>query len=103
MREYPSDIAFTPAVKAIQAATSASTAWASIRLAPSRRISLRTSWPVGNGTIRMSVVDPLMAGYSSASWAIGELLSGCITKDTPPPFNLPSTTFGSTPVIRRYP
>lgn len=34
MREYPSDIAFTPAVKAIQAATSASTAWASIRPGP---------------------------------------------------------------------
>jgi hypothetical protein len=58
---------------AFQAATSASTAWASSRLAPSRRISLSTSWPVGNGTIRRSIVDSLMAGYSSASWAIGEL------------------------------
>ncbi len=25
------------------------------------------------------------------------LFSDCITKDTPPPFNLPSTTFGYTP------
>ena len=47
--------------------------------------------------MRMSVVDSFMAGYSSASWAIGELFSGCITKDTPPPFNLPYTTFGYTP------
>jgi putative transposase len=38
-----------------------------------------------------------MAGYSSASWAIWCARNGCITKDTPPPFNLPSTTFGYTP------
>jgi hypothetical protein len=45
----------------------------------------------------LSVIDSLMGGYSSASWAIGELFSDCITKDIPPPFNLPSTTFGYTP------
>jgi hypothetical protein len=39
-----------------------------------------------------------MAGYSWASWAIGVLLSDCITKDTPPPFTSPNTTFGYTPV-----
>src|SRR3954451_20391009 len=38
-----------------------------------------------------------MAGYSSASWAIGVLFSDCITKDTPPPFTPPNTTFGYTP------
>jgi hypothetical protein len=38
-----------------------------------------------------------MAGYSSASWAKWCARNGCITKDTPPPFNLPSTTFGYTP------
>jgi hypothetical protein len=38
-----------------------------------------------------------MAGYSSASWAIGVLCNDCITKDTPPPFSLPYTTFGYTP------
>src|SRR3954469_236198 len=38
-----------------------------------------------------------MAGYSSASWAIGVLFSDCITKDTPPPFTSPNTTFGYTP------
>jgi len=37
--------------------------------------------------MRISVVDRLMAGYSSASWAIGVLLSDCITKDTPTPFH----------------
>ena len=58
---------------------------------------MRTSWPVGSGTMRMSVVDSLMAGYSSASWAIWCARNGCITKDTPPPFNLPYTTFGYTP------
>ena len=51
--------------------------------------------------MRISVVDWLMAGYSSASWAIGVLCNGCITKDTPPPFNLPSTTFGYTPILSR--
>jgi hypothetical protein len=61
--------------------------------ASGRMTAVRTSWPVGHGTIRMSVVDSLMAGSSSASQATGELSSGCITKDTPPPFNLPSTTF----------
>ena len=39
-----------------------------------------------------------MAGYSSASWAKWCARNGCITKDTPPPFNLPSTTSGYTPV-----
>src|SRR4051812_32297064 len=39
-----------------------------------------------------------MAGYSSASWASWCARNGCITKDTPPPFSLPSTTFGYTPV-----
>jgi hypothetical protein len=45
-----------------------------------------------------------MAGYSSASWANRCARNGCITKDTPPPFNLPSTTFGYTPLksARRY-
>src|SRR5512135_2364387 len=81
----------------IQAATSASMASARRRRAPSRRMSVSTSWPVGNGTMRMSVVDSLMAGYSSASWAIGVLCSDRITKDTPPPFDLPYTTFGYTP------
>jgi hypothetical protein len=38
-----------------------------------------------------------MAGYSSASWAIWCARNGCITKDTPPPFNLPSTTSDYTP------
>src|SRR3954469_11278579 len=38
-----------------------------------------------------------MAGYSSASLAIGVLFSDCITKDTPPPFTPPNTTFGYTP------
>src|SRR3954452_1840416 len=38
-----------------------------------------------------------MAGYSSASLAIGVLFSDCITKDTPPPFTSPNTTFGYTP------
>src|ERR687890_575195 len=51
--------------------------------------------------MRMSVVDCCMAGYSSASWAKRCACSDCITKDTPPPFNPPSTTFGYTPV--RYP
>jgi hypothetical protein len=46
--------------------------------------------------MRMSVVDSLMAGYSSASWAIGVLCSDRITKDTSPPFNLPYTTLGYT-------
>src|SRR3954453_22488425 len=39
-----------------------------------------------------------MAGYSWASWAIGVLLSDCITKDTPPPFTSPNTTFGYPPL-----
>src|SRR3954447_12269245 len=39
-----------------------------------------------------------MAGYSSASWASWCARNGCITKDTPPPFNLPSTTSGYTPL-----
>src|SRR5690349_4449730 len=39
-----------------------------------------------------------MAGYSSASLAKWCARNGCITKDTPPPFNLPSTTFGYTPL-----
>ena len=44
--------------------------------------------------MRMSVVDSVMAGYSSASSATSCVrFNGCITKDTPPPFNLPSTTF----------
>src|SRR4051812_32824837 len=38
-----------------------------------------------------------MAGYSSASWAKWGARDGCITKDTPPPFDLPSTTSGYTP------
>jgi hypothetical protein len=38
-----------------------------------------------------------MAGYSSASWAKWCARNGCITKDTPPPFDLPSTTSGYTP------
>src|SRR3954447_12837433 len=82
-------------------------AWTSRRRAPSLRRSVSTSWPVGRGTMRMSVVDSLMAGYSSASWAIGVLFSDCITKDTPPPFTSPNTTFGYTPgeslkdVVRR--
>src|ERR1700712_1200941 len=42
-----------------------------------------------------------MAGYSSASWAIGVLFSDCITKDTPPPFTSPNTTFGYTPALER--
>ena len=42
---------------------------------------------VGRGTMRMSVVDSFMAGYSSASWAIWCARNGCITKDTPPPSN----------------
>src|SRR4051795_2156995 len=42
-----------------------------------------------------------MAGYSSASWAIGVLFSDCITKDTPPPFTSPNTTFGYTPTRKR--
>src|SRR3954454_22842994 len=45
----------------------------------------------------MSVVDCCMAGSSSASWANGCARNGCITKDTPPPFKPPSTTFGYTP------
>src|SRR5262245_34298942 len=47
--------------------------------------------------MRMSVVDSFMAGYSSASWANWCARNGCITKDTPPPFKLPYTTFGYTP------
>src|SRR3954469_3749265 len=39
-----------------------------------------------------------MAGYSSASWATWCARNGCITKDTPPPFDLPSTTSGYTPL-----
>src|SRR6476620_11104680 len=70
---------------------------ASILRAPSRRTSVRTSWPVGRGTMRMSVVESFMAGYSSAPWAIWCARNGCITKDTPPPFKLPYTTFGYTP------
>ena len=50
--------------------------------------------------MRMSVVDSLMAGYPSASWAIGVLCSDYITKDTPSLLNLPSTTFGYTPQLR---
>ena len=46
----------------VQAATSASTAWAGIRRAPSRRASVKTSRPSGRGTIGMSVVDSFMAG-----------------------------------------
>src|SRR5512135_3017896 len=84
-----------------QAATSASMASASIRRAPSRRISVRTSWPWGKGTMRMSVVDCCMAGDSSASWADRWARNGCITKDTPPPFSRPSTTFGYTPSMDR--
>src|SRR4051794_19034610 len=38
-----------------------------------------------------------MAGKFWASWAIGGARNGCITKDTPPPFDLPSTTSGYTP------
>jgi hypothetical protein len=38
-----------------------------------------------------------MAGYSSASWAKWCARNGCITKDTPPPFTSPNTTFGYTP------
>src|SRR4051794_12983021 len=41
-----------------------------------------------------------MAGYSSASWASWCARNGRITKDTPPPFNLPSTTSGYTPEFR---
>src|SRR5262245_44235988 len=32
---------------------------------------------------------------------IGVLASDCITKDTPPPFKLPYTTFGYTPQVAR--
>jgi hypothetical protein len=39
-----------------------------------------------------------MVGYSSASWANWCARNGCITKDTPPPFTPPNTTFGYTPV-----
>jgi hypothetical protein len=39
-----------------------------------------------------------MAGYSSASWAKWCARNGCITKDTPPPFDLSSTTSGYTPL-----
>src|SRR3954463_4695025 len=42
-----------------------------------------------------------MAGYSSASWAIGVLFSDCNTKDTPPPFAPPNTTFGYPPAVRQ--
>src|SRR4051812_2316902 len=38
-----------------------------------------------------------MAGCSSASWATWCARNGRITKDTPPPFDLPSTTSGYTP------
>src|SRR5512135_1956629 len=47
--------------------------------------------------MRMSVIDCCMAGDSSASWANRCACNSCITKDTPPPFNPPSTTFGYTP------
>src|SRR4051812_9116649 len=40
-----------------------------------------------------------MAGYSSASWAIWCARNGRITKDTPPPFISPNTTFGYTPPV----
>jgi hypothetical protein len=40
-----------------------------------------------------------MAGCSSASWAKWCARNGCITKDTPPPFDLPSTTSGYTPQV----
>ena len=40
-----------------------------------------------------------MAGYSSALWAGWCARNGCITKDTPPPFHLPLTTFGYTPAV----
>ncbi|MBV8316927.1 MAG: transposase [Planctomycetaceae bacterium] len=45
------------------------------------------------------MVDCCMAGYSSASWADRCARNGCITKDTPPPFSRPSTTFSYTPDI----
>src|SRR3954471_20143245 len=73
-----------------------------MRRAPSLRRSVRTSVPVGRGTMRIPVVDWLMAGSSSASWAIWCARNGCITKDTPPPFTSPNTTFGYTP-LRRWP
>src|SRR5262245_44129206 len=50
--------------------------------------------------MRMSVVDSFMAGYSSASWANWCARNSCITKDTPPPFIPPSTTFGYTPAAQ---
>jgi hypothetical protein len=43
-----------------------------------------------------------MAGYSWASWANWCARNGCITKDTPPPFDLPSTTFGYSPTDPTY-
>ena len=62
----------------------------------SRRISVRTSWVAGMGTMRVSmvdVVDSFMAGYSSASWATRCARTACITKDTPPPFKPPVHDF----------
>jgi hypothetical protein len=47
----------TPFLRPVQMGASASMAWASIRLAPSRRTSVRTSWPLGNGTMSIPVVD----------------------------------------------
>src|SRR5512135_1846587 len=44
-------------------------------------------------------LSPLKSSRFAHRLATGrELFSDCITKDTPPPFNLPSTTFGYTPV-----
>src|SRR4051812_39543994 len=67
------------------------------RLAPSLNRSVSTSRPADGDRAQVSVVDSIMAGYSWASWAIWWARNGCITKDTPPPFDLPSTTFGYTP------
>jgi hypothetical protein len=43
--------------------------------------------------MRASMVDPVMAEHSSASWATGVLWNGCIIKGAPPPFDLPYTSF----------
>ena len=82
------------ALEPIQAATSTSMASASGGRAPSRRISVTTSWPAGGGTMGISVVDSFMAGYSPASQANRCARYGCITEEAPPPSDSPPTTFG---------
>src|SRR5689334_13984990 len=51
----------------------------------------------GRGTTSIPVVDSFMAGYSSASQANWRARDGCITRDTPLPFEVTYTILGYTP------